>query len=182
MEIFRIVKDNKKSLREISLPLELPLSNQDKTTLLNMLEYLKISQNEELAEKYKLRAGVGLAAPQIGLNKQMIAIYVVDEKGKEYEYCLVNPRIIKESTRMCCLSSGEGCLSVDKDHQGYVYRHEKITVKAYNALKDKEEEIVFTGFLAIVAQHEIDHLKGILFYDRINKLNPFENRINSVKY
>ena len=47
--------------------------------------------------------------------------------------------------------------------------------------KFKEEDIVLTNFLAIVAQHEIDHLKGILYYDRINKFNPFEERINALK-
>ena len=88
---------------------------------------------------------------------------------------------ISESARLTYLENGEGCLSVDKPHKGYVYRHQKITVRAYNLLKDKEEDIVLTNFLAIVAQHEIDHLKGILYYDRINKFNPFEERIDALK-
>ncbi len=181
MKIFKIVKDNKKSLREPSTPVELPLSNEDRQTLLDMLEYLKISNDPELSEKYHIQSGVGLAAPQIGLNKQMIAIYVIDGEGREHSYCLVNPKIISESARLTYLENGEGCLSVDKLHKGYVYRHQKITVRAYNLLKDKEEDIVLTNFLAIVAQHEIDHLKGILYYDRINKFNPFEERIDALK-
>ncbi|MDY2727484.1 MAG: peptide deformylase [Candidatus Onthovivens sp.] len=180
MDLFKIVQDNKKSIREKSTPVELPLSEENKQILLNMLEYLKISQDEELAKKFKIRSGVGLAAPQIGLNKQMIAIYV-KENNKEYAYALVNPKIISESAKLCYLDSGEGCLSVKKQHDGYIYRHYKINVHAYNLLKDKEEDIVFTGYLAIVAQHEIDHLSGILFYDRINKLNPFEVRPNAIK-
>ena len=173
MEIFKIVKDNKKSLREPSVPYELPLDEETIQLGKNMLEYLKVSQDDDLAEKYHIRGGVGLAGPQIGINKQIIAIYVQGQKGRNYEYVLVNPKIISESAKLCYLSGGEGCLSVDKPHSGYVYRHYRITVRAYNVLKGKTEDLLFTNFLAIVAQHEIDHLSGKLFYDRINKLDPF---------
>lgn len=182
MKLFKIVKDNKKSLREPSVEMELPLKEEEKQTLLDMLEYLKISNDEELSEKYNIQPGVGLAAPQIGINKQMIAIYVVDENNIEHSYLLVNPKIISESAKLCYLGSGEGCLSVPKHHEGYVYRHQRITVRAYNLLSDKVEDIVLTDFLAIVAQHEIDHLKGILYYDRINKFNPYEKRIGATKF
>ncbi len=181
MKLFKIVKDTNKKLCEKCEEITLPLEEELKTTLLEMLEYLKISQDDELAQKYNIRSGVGLAAPQIGINKRMIAIYVQDGK-KAHQYCLVNPKIISESSKLAYLENGEGCLSVDKEHQGYVYRHYKITVNAYNLLTDKVENIVFSGFLAIVAQHEIDHLNGILFYDHINKINPFEKRHNAVSF
>jgi len=173
MEIFKIVKDNKKSLRDRSTPIEEPYSEELKQTLLDMIEYLKKSQDDQWAEKNGVRAGVGLAATQIGINKDMLAIYFKDEENKEHQYAFINPRIISESVKLCYLEGGEGCLSVDKDHPGYVYRHNKVTVKAFNVLTNKEEERVFTGFEAVVFQHEFDHLKGVLFYDHIDKKDPF---------
>ena len=181
MEIFKIVKDNKKSLREKSVPYELPLDEETIQLGKDMLTYLKISQDDALADKYHLRAGVGLAAPQIGVNKQMIAIYVQGDHGKNHEFVLVNPKIVSESAKLCYLSGGEGCLSVDKPHKGLVYRHYRVTVRAYNVLKGKEEDIVLNNFLAIVAQHEIDHLSGKLFYDRINPIDPFKRLPGAVE-
>ena len=73
--MFKIVKDNEKSIREKCKPVELPLSKEDKELALSMVEYLIKSQDEEYANKHNIRAGVGLAAPQIGINKRMFAIY-----------------------------------------------------------------------------------------------------------
>lgn len=175
MKLFKIVKDNKPSLRQRCEPISFPLDESIKSTLLEMLEYLKLSQDDSFLEKHpEVCSGVGLAAPQIGINKQMVAIYFHDEKNVEHSYCLINPRIVSESVKKSYLQSGEGCLSVDAEHQGYVYRSYKITVKAYDLLVEKDVEYVFTGFAAIVAQHEIDHLKGVLFYDHIDKKNPFK--------
>ena len=93
MKIFKIVKDSDKNLRKKCLEVSLPLDEETKNTLLEMIEYLKISQDEEKAKKYNIRSGVGLAAPQIGIQKRMLAIYVQYE-DKVYEYALVNPKII----------------------------------------------------------------------------------------
>lgn len=175
MKLFKIVKDNKPSLRQRCEPITFPLDEETKSTLLSMLNYLKLSQDDEFLEKHpEVRSGVGLAAPQIGINKQMVAIYYTDDKNVEHSYCLINPRIISESVKKTYLQGGEGCLSVDAEHKGFVYRAHKITVRAYDLLKEKDVEYVFTGFGAIVAQHEIDHLKGVLFYDHIDKKNPFK--------
>jgi peptide deformylase len=139
-----------------------------------MLQYLKNSQDEEFLEKHpEVRSGVGLAAPQIGKNIKLIAVYFNDGK-KDIEYVLVNPKIVAESAQKCYLSSGEGCLSVPENHEGYVYRHFRIKVKAYNILTKKDEVIDARGYLSIVLQHEIDHLSGILYYDRINNFEPFK--------
>lgn len=175
----KIVKDNKPSLRKKSDPVELPLSEKDKELLLAMREYLILSQDEEYASKHNIRAGVGLAAPQIGVNKRMFVIYY-DEGETIVDYVLVNPRIIETSARKCALSYGEGCLSVDKEHVGLSHRYYKIKVKAYNVLKEKEEIIEAEGFKAIVMQHEYDHLDGILFYDRIDPFKPNEQKPNEV--
>ncbi len=175
---FKIVKDSEPSLRERSKEVENP--NDDKIVELvnKMHDYLVASQDEKLREKYHMREGVGLAAPQIGRNIRALVVYFTqeDEEGnivKEVDYRLINPKIILESVKETYLSNGEGCLSVDNDHQGYVYRKYKIQVKAFDAKERKETIITARGYEAIVLQHEIDHLNGVLFYDHINKLDPY---------
>lgn len=172
MKVFDIVTDKtflSKECKEVALP----LSKEDKDILIEMVEYLKVSQDDELAKKYDIRPGVGLAANQIGLDKRMIAIYFQDE-DKTYEYALVNPKIVSYSVKLCCLDNGEGCLSVPVDVEGYVYRHYKVTVKGYDALTDKEVTIKARGYLAIILQHEMDHLEGKLYTDRIDPKDPFK--------
>ena len=110
----------------------------------------------------------------------MLVIYYEVEEGRPVEYALVNPKIISSSVKLCYLKSGEGCLSVDDDHKGYFYRAYKIRVKAYSFLDQKEVEIVAKGYDAIVLQHEIDHLSGVLYYDHIDKKNPFVIKDNSI--
>ena len=110
----------------------------------------------------------------------MVAIYFLDEKNNPNQYLLVNPKIVSESVKRCYLESGEGCLSVPKPHEGYVYRAFKVTVKAFDLLKNDFVTYEFKGFGAIVVQHELDHLKGVLYYDHINKTNPFEKKTGAV--
>lgn len=181
--MFKIVKDNRKSLREPSSPVSLPLSQEDKATLDEMLHYLKDSQDPAfLKEHPEVREGIGLAAPQIGINKRMLVIhYAKDEENKDFvTYQLVNPRIVSSSIKECYLENGEGCLSVDGEHPGYAYRNFKITVEAYDAYKGENAKIRAIGFDAIVLQHEIDHLDGILFYDHIDGKDPFKKKPGSV--
>ena len=138
-----------------------------------MMLFLKNSQDPELSKKYKLRAGVGLSANQIGLNKRMFAALLTDDEGNDREIALFNPKIVSTSVSMVYLPESEGCLSVDRAVQGFVPRYEKVTVRAYNE-EGKEVKLRFRGFDAIVMQHEMDHLNGIMFYDHINKENPFK--------
>ena len=175
----KLVKDSNPIMRKRSLPVDLPLSKEDKQTLDAMLDYLKKSQDEEYAKKHNIRAGVGLAAIQIGQLKRMFVIYY-ETKDSVVQYQLVNPVIIETSVRKCALEAGEGCLSVDKIHEGLVHRYYKIKMKAYNALEDKEIVISATGFDAIVLQHEYDHLNGMFFYDHINESDPLKELDNEV--
>lgn len=182
--MIKIVKDKNPTLRLPSKEVPLPLSDQDKQTLDEMLEYLKLSQDEAYRAKHpSVREGVGLAAPQIGVNKRMLVIHYCNdlERNLFTTYELVNPKIIANSIKKCYLESGEGCLSVDDEHKGYVYRDYKVTVKAYEALRGEEITIKAYGFDAIVLQHEIDHLSGVLFYDHIDKANPFKKVVGSVE-
>ena len=122
----KIVKDSNPIMRKKSLPVKLPLSDEDRKTLDNMLEYLKLSQDEEYAQKHNIRSGVGLAAIQIGILKRMFCVYYGDGEGGYVQYQLVNPKIVETSVRKVALSGGEGCLSVDKDYDGISHRYYKI--------------------------------------------------------
>ena len=176
--MLKIVKDNVASLREKSELVTLPLSKEDENLLKEMVSYLKKSQDEKYCQKHHIRAGVGLAAPQIGVNKRMFAIYYTKE-DEVVEYGLINPKIIQNSMKKVALKGGEGCLSVDEDHNGFVYRYDKIVMKAYDIVSQKEVLIKAKGYDAIVLQHEYDHLDGILYYDRINKKEPNKEIPNS---
>jgi peptide deformylase len=72
---------------------------------------------------------------------------------------------------MIYLEQGEGCLSVDRYVPGYVPRYEKIRIKA-NLPDGTQELLTFKGYAAIVVQHEMDHLDGIMFYDHIHPEDP----------
>ncbi|PWA07077.1 peptide deformylase [Pueribacillus theae] len=173
-----IVREGNQILHQKTQEVMVPPSEEDKETLNCMLNFLKNSQDPDLANKYNLRAGVGLSANQIGLNKRMFAAYLTDEKGNEHEYTLINPKIVSHSVSMIYLPQGEGCLSVDRDIKGLVPRYERIKVKGFD-LEGEEILLKLSGYPSIVIQHEIDHLNGIMFYDRINKENPFKLPENS---
>ncbi len=104
----------------------------------------------------------------------MLAISIADEEGNNIEFALVNPRIISNSTRKSYLENGESCLSVVPDVEGIVPRYYKVTVRGYNMLTDRIEDIRLTDYPSIVMQHEIDHLYGVLYYDHINKSDPWQ--------
>ena len=126
---------------------------------------------DDMLETMYASKGVGLAAPQVGVSKRII---VIDAEQKEVdgEYkrgnpmCLVNPEIVykSEETILFC----EGCLSVPKQSAD-VERHYAIKVR-YLDYNSKEQEIEAEDYLAVILQHEIDHLDGILYIDRISRL------------
>ena len=167
----KIVKDNNPKIRKKSEEVPLPLSKEDREILDSMFDYLVKSQDDEYASKHNIRPGVGMAAIQAGFLKRMFVIYYQKENST-VQYKLVNPKIIETSIRKAALSNGEGCLSVDNEHEGLVHRYYKIVMKAYDALQDKDIVITANGYDAIVLQHEYDHLNGILFYDHIDKTKP----------
>ncbi|MED4532718.1 peptide deformylase [Metabacillus fastidiosus] len=174
-----IIREGHSTLREVAAEVALPASEEDKEILHSMLQYVINSQDSELAEQYDLRPGVGLAAPQINISKRMIAIHIQDEKGIQHSYALFNPKIISHSVEKSYLTAGEGCLSVDRPIPGYVPRYSKIRVKA-TTIEGEEIELRLKGLVAIVFQHEIDHLNGIMFYDHINKEQPLQEPENAV--
>lgn len=160
-----IVREGHPVLREIAEEVTLPATEEDKKTLESMLQYVINSQDPIIAEKYGLRSGIGLAAPQIGVSKRMIAVHLTDSN---ISCGIFNPKIISHSVEMTNLENGEGCLSVDRDIKGLVPRYSRITVTG-TTLDGEEIKWRLRGLPAIVFQHEIDHLNGIMFYDRIEE-------------
>lgn len=168
-----ITRDGNPVLRQVAKPLTFPLSEHYQQLAKDMMQYLINSQDPKIAKKHQLRAGVGLAAPQVGESVQMASLLVPDDKGNIiFKETFVNPEILSESVRQTCLSEGEGCLSVDKEIDGYVPRPDKLKIH-YFTVDGTEKTIRLKDYPAIVASHEIDHLHGHLFYDRINKQDPF---------
>jgi peptide deformylase len=110
--------------------------------------------------------GVGLAAIQVGFDKSLILYDVSPGEEKRSLQILINPRIIESNGRI--ISEKEGCLSVP-DLRADVKRAESILVEAFDR-EGKPMRIDAEGYLAIVLQHEIDHLNGILFIDHISAL------------
>ncbi|WP_430786222.1 peptide deformylase [Virgibacillus flavescens] len=166
-----IVREGHPSLREVAKEVPIPATSENAKLLEEMLLFLKNSQDDEIAREFDLRPGVGLAAPQLGITKRMIAVHFEDPNGNKYSYGLFNPRIVSHSVEQAYLTSGEGCLSVDRNVEGYVPRYARITLKATD-LEGKEIKLRLRDYAAIVLQHEIDHLNGVMFYDHINTDNP----------
>lgn len=182
--IEQIISDQDPRIRSKSEKVDLPLSAENKELLEAMLTYVRDSQDAEKAEAENLQPAVGIAAIQLGIPKQMIAIVVPDPDNEEenLEFALVNPKIISESVQNSYLENGEGCLSVPNMHEGHAFRHARIKVRAYDLLRDENVIISAKGFLAICLQHEIDHLSGILYYDRIDPNDPWKEDAEAEVY
>ena len=172
-----ILTDKDPLLRVKCEPVTLPLSKKEEKTIRDMLRYVVDSRDPKLAEKYNLIPSVGMAAPQVGINKRFFVVAVEDKDADGNDVlekiALINPVIVSQSEQMAYLVNGEGCLSVKEAHEGYVPRSARIRIKGIDFFTGEQVTIRAKGYKAIVIQHEYDHLSGILFYDRINKNNPF---------
>lgn len=168
-----ILDEKDKRLRLISKEVTFPMSKEDLKNIDLMEEYLINSQIEERAEKYDLRPGMGMAAIQIGVAKRYIVIVNETEEGFD-SYIVVNPKIISNSEEVIYVETGEGCLSVNRECEGIVPRYARVTVEGYDTDGNKMK-IRAREELAVAFQHEIDHLNGILFVDKIDKKNPYKD-------
>ncbi len=167
-----VIREGHPTLRLKAKEVNLPLSKEDKNTMKLMMEFIENSIDPEISEEYELRAGVGLAAPQINISKRMIAVFTMDEMNEvEHKYLMVNPKIISHSVKKTYIDSGEGCLSVDREVTGIVPRHARVTIRSYFYDIETEEltkkVIKLKGYVGVVVQHEIDHINGILFVDKL---------------
>ena len=169
-----ILDERNPILRNKNTDMEFPLNDDDKRIINDMLEHLYLSQIEEEAEKYDLRPGMGLAAPQIGINKNFFVVCHEEEEGKFKNYILINPKLISHSEELIYSSGGEGCLSVNREVEGIVPRYARITVTGFD-LDGRPVKYRVREDLAVAFQHEIDHLHGVLFFDYIDPKDPFKN-------
>ena len=118
-----------------------------------------------MAETMYHAPGVGLAGNQIGIASQIIVVDISAKEDERKHIVLINPVI---SEGQGCESGNEGCLSV-LEYDAKVERFTKIRVKAKN-LEGKEIDFIAEDRFARIIQHEVDHLHGILFIDRISRL------------
>jgi peptide deformylase len=154
--IIQVLTHPNKELRKVSQIVEVDEINSEST--LELIEDLKETMNEE--------NGVGIAAPQIGVQKQIIIIET--ESGPK---AFFNPKVVKHSLRK--IEREEGCLSVPGVY-GIVRRYRGVIVQAYDE-NAQQVSIKLKGFPAIVFQHEIDHLNGILFIDKTIRFTDHKN-------
>lgn len=169
-----ILKMGNPILREVSKPLlkEEILSDQSKDLVKKMWEVMEQA------------GGIGLAAPQIGVLKQL-AVIRLDSNSERYEniedseeFVIFNPKLeVLDETKQ---GFWEGCLSVP-GLRGYVERPRKLKINYLNE-KAEEKEVIVEDFLATVFQHELDHLFGFLYVDRLKSVKDliFENEINNI--
>ncbi|MCR4725768.1 MAG: peptide deformylase [Clostridia bacterium] len=149
MAIRDIVKDGEPLLRKKSRPVD-SFDSKLFALLDDMLETMRAAD------------GVGIAAPQVGILRQAVICEMETEDPEEREILeMINPSIVKKSGKQI---GAEGCLSVPGKRCD-VQRPKSVTVKFQNRKGEKIER-TFTDFNAVVASHEIDHLSGVLFYDK----------------
>ena len=174
MSTNEILDEKNKTLHVICDEVTFPIKKEERKKINEMIEYLTISQNEKLAEQYNLRPGMGLAAPQVGITKRFFVIVEEQEDKTFKNYIVFNPKIISNSEEIIYAGSGEGCLSVNREVDGIVPRHARVTVE----YQDENGILTQTRAreeLSIAFQHEIDHLNGILFTDHIDKNDPYKD-------
>ncbi len=171
----KILDEKNKTLRTISKAVSFPLSDKDKKMIDDSLKYLEMSQIEEYSEKYNLRPGMGLAFIQLGVPKRIFVIVDEVDQGKFEHYVIINPKIISHSEELVYVEEGEGCLSVNRPVEGIVPRYARVKVEA----QDIDGNVCTYRLredLSVAFQHELDHLDGILFVDKIDPKNPYKDK------
>lgn len=152
-----------------------PVNDETKKEFELMMEYVNNSQQQVLAEEHGLRPAVGIAAPQIGVLKKMTYIKIAGYDGEDdFILKMLNPVITKMSNEKSYLANGEGCLSVKRDTVGYVERYEVIEVTYQDYDTGRKVRLQLSGYESIVAQHEIDHLNGVMFIDKLTEEPPVD--------
>ncbi len=128
----------------------------------------------DMVETMQQAEGVGLAAPQVGISLRIAVLQMPDEEP----FAIINPKLVKRAGERLVM---EGCLSVP-GYQGEIKRSVSITVKGLDDL-GKEIRVKATGLMAQALEHEIDHLNGVLYIDRIEdesklyKIEPKKDKV-----
>ena len=153
MSIKKILVEPNKLLRQVSQPVD-EVNKEIQKLMDDMLETM-YSAN-----------GIGLAAIQIGVPKNLVVIDLLTKEKKKDPMFFVNPKILKKSSKMSKYE--EGCLSIPNLF-AEVKRPSECEIE-YLDYEGNKKSLKATGLLATCIQHEIDHLKGILFIDYLSKL------------
>ena len=133
-------------------------------------QFTKLGRRMVATVTHPSQDGVGIAGPQVGLNRRIVAVQRFDKEGEPFEvYAYV--RIVWMSDSLAC--GPEGCLSVP-DRRGNVLRSQQIVIEYADlaSLSHSCDDIpmardTVSGFTAVIFQHEIDHLEGVLYIDRL---------------
>lgn len=141
---------------------------KSKSTLINPTQKLTRLLAERMLLSVKNEGGVGIATPQVGINRRMIWVQRFDKAEKPFEL-FINPEIIWASDLM--QKGPEGDLSFDE--RGFVMRHYAVQIQ-YQNLDGQTIAEILEGFTAVIFQHERDHLDGILLTDRMNEQKLIE--------
>jgi len=154
-KILKIVQENDPVLRKRAEPVANPKSPEIQELINDMIATMKAAN------------GIGLAAPQIGKSLRIFTVNIEDKI-----YVFINPEL--KDLSLETIPFEEGCLSVQKIW-GPVVRPKKLTIKALNE-SGESVKIRAKGLLARVIQHEMDHLNGVLFKDKAEKLYTTEEK------
>ncbi len=157
-KVLEVIQIGDRRLRTKSKEVKFPISSADHNLI------------KDLILLCKKRKGVGIAAPQVGVNKRIFIVWSRPSKRrpdalKMKPLVVINPKIISKSKKM--IKDFEGCLSIP-NLRAKVSRHQKIEVEFYDVDSRKIRHGGFSGLLARIFQHEFDHLEGILFIDRVS--------------
>lgn len=132
-------------------------------------QYVKLGREMVEYIKDPDHAGVWLAAPQIGVEKRLIVVSLLRNWDDENfsTLMMLNPEILEASQETSC-DIEEGCLSLPKTKKGFVARHKEIKLRYFDE-KMQEKVMKFSGLASVIIQHEIDHLNGVLYIDKLVK-------------
>jgi peptide deformylase len=145
---------------------------REKTKKVTVFDEKLAKAAEDMIDMMHIEKGIGLAGPQAALNQSIIVIEPEPGNIK----VLINPEITHFIKDMAL--SEEGCLSFPQIY-GLVARYKKVTVK-YQDLAGNKKKIKAKDFLAYVLQHEIDHLNGIVFIDKLIEITAGENNLKDL--
>ena len=150
-------------------------NKKDSLLLRSQSQYVKPDANDVVLQTFVKRLyrtvrdsmslGVGIAAPQVGILKNIICVQRFDKDGFPFEVYL-NPRIVHYSEKKQIFR--EGCLSIPNRTDTVKTRSYTILIE-YDTMKAEHKSDTIEGFTSVIFQHEIDHLKGILYLDHLNK-------------
>ncbi|MBE6236322.1 MAG: peptide deformylase [Bacteroidales bacterium] len=174
-EEIRIIHSSDSLLRVLTIDdsLDLKVLRAQSTDLseaaLRSEDYARLAKLMIATVSHPSQDGVGIAGPQVGLNRRVVAVQRFDRPGEPFEV-YPNIRIVHASDSLAL--GPEGCLSVP-DRRGDVLRSQEIVIEYTSTARGSEEGSLQTvrdtvrGFTAVIFQHEIDHLDGILYIDRL---------------